>query len=184
MSNTKSTRIIAIGVAVFVIGAALLFLVLHKNKSSNSSSSNVAAPPTTTTIPGAITVGVTPTPTAFQFTIPSGDNAVAVSMSYFPGIGGYVKAGDLVNAYSVIKGGCSPSVPNGVRILLSNVKVLEVLGSPPASNGQPASFLLALNPVDAAKVIYAESFESLYFTLTTGNEPSMANLGVLCAESL
>jgi Flp pilus assembly protein CpaB len=191
MSNAKSSRIITIGIAVFVIGGALLFLVLRHNGSSPSQKASSTAPTTTTTLPGAVNVAATPVPTSFQFTIPTGDSAVAVSMSYFPAIGGYVKAGDVVNAYSVIKTGCTPSAGavvgaagQGVHLLLSNVKVLEVIGSPPASAGQPASFLLALTPAQAEEIIYAESFESLYFTLTTGTAPSAANVPALCVNAL
>jgi Flp pilus assembly protein CpaB len=184
MTTTKSSRVITIGVAVFVIGAALLFLVLRNSGSSKSPSSNAAAPPTTTTLPGAVEIAASPVPSTFQFTIPAGDNAVAVPMSYFAAVGGYVKAGDVVNAYSVLKTGCTPASPTGVHLLLSGVKVLEVIGSPPAASGEPASFLLALTPIQAEEIIYAETFESLYFTLTTGTQTALSGLPGLCANAL
>jgi Flp pilus assembly protein CpaB len=185
MSNAKSTRIIAIGVGVFVIGGALLFLLLRGGSSTPKHKTLAAAPTTSTTIAGAVSVSAT-APTALpvlSFKIPDGMNAVAVPMDYFAGIGGYARTGDQVNVYMVFGKDCaSQPQPSGVKLLLSNVKVLEVLGSAPAASGTAASYLLALSPQDAERVIFAEKFESLYFTLTTNNEQPAGTAGVTCTS--
>jgi Flp pilus assembly protein CpaB len=185
MANNKSTRIIAIGVAVFVVGGALLFLVLRGN---NGSKTTVSSPPptTSTTVAGSVSISPVATTTPLlQFKIPTGYNAVAVPMDYFAGGGGYVRTGDQVNIYTVINKDCADkNSPAAVKLLLSNVKVLEVLGASPAPTGAASSFLLALTPQQAEMVIFHEKFEQLYFTLTTNNEANATTTGITCANSL
>jgi hypothetical protein len=178
MTNAKSTRIIAVGVAVFVIGGALMFLVLNRSSSSGTprASTNLSAPATTTTIPGAVVIPASPPTTTVQFKIPAGLNAVAVPMDYF--------AGDMVNIYAILNKDCSTATaPGAVKLIFSNVKVLEIFGNQPASTGSSAAFLLAMSPQDAERTIFSSKFEGLYLTLTTGNEPPVATSGVTCSAT-
>ena len=185
MANLKSNRIIAVGVAVFIVGGALLFLVLGRGKTSTTRSQTaVSAPATTTTVPGSVLIPATPPTTIIQFKIPTGENAVALQMDYFAGGGGFVRTGDLVNIYTVLNKDCAnTTAPAAVKLLFSNVKVLETLGSAPAATGAASSFLLALTPQDAEKAIFHARFESLYFTLTTGNAAPATTSGISCATS-
>jgi Flp pilus assembly protein CpaB len=185
MSNSKSTRIIAIGVAVFVIGGALLFLVLRGGGSSKAKSPSVATATTSTTVAGAVTFPATTPTTLIQFKIPAGQNAVAVPVDYFAGVGGYVRPGDQINIYAILNKDCTDAkFPSAVKLIFSNVKVLEVIGTPPAASGTAASYLLALSPQDAERLIYNAKFGGLYFTLTTNNEPAATTTGVSCNNPL
>jgi hypothetical protein len=185
MANAKSTRIIAVGVAVFVIGGALLFLVLGRSSTSTPKvQTAVSAPATTTTVPGSVYIPATPPTTIIQFKIPTGLNAVALPMDYFAGVGGFVRPGDVVNIYTLVNKDCATTTtPAGVKLILSNVHVLEVLGSPPAAAGAASSYLLALSPQDAEKAIFNAKFYGLYFTLTTGNEPAVSTTGISCSNA-
>jgi Flp pilus assembly protein CpaB len=197
MANQKSTTLIALGVAVFVIGGALLFLVVRHNdkktKSPAAAASKVSSV-TTTLAPGTRVFPATTPTTIIQFKIPSGENAVAVQMSYFPGGGGYVQDGDSVNVYAVAKpvtaasgnsqaAGCSTATSGSVVLIQSNLKVLSVIGQAPAQIGQPTSFLLAATPGVAAQLIYQQTFESLYFTLTTPGQAPAAPLAITCTNA-
>jgi len=180
MANQKSTTIIALGVAVFVIGGALLFLVVHNNNNSNKKSPKAAAsqPTTSTTVAGAVSAGTT------AFTIPAGENALTVQMDYFGGGAGFVKSGDVVNIYAVANKGCAAPYPQVVKLVQSNVRILDVLGSPPAQTGQPGSFVLSVTPQQAEVLIYQVKFAALYFTLTTGKEAPANTTGVTCTNAL
>ncbi|MHB8466214.1 MAG: RcpC/CpaB family pilus assembly protein [Acidimicrobiales bacterium] len=186
MSNSKSTRIIAIGVAVFIVGGALLFLVLRNGGSSKAKTPSAVVSTTPTTVAGAISFpsGATAAP-VIAFKIPEGQNAVAIPMDYFAGGGGYVRSGDLVNIYALFNKDCaSKEFPAAVKLLKSNVRVLEVLGSPPAASGAASSYLLALSPQDAERLIFNAKFAGLYFTLTTNNEPAASTTGITCSNAL
>lgn len=189
MANQKSTTLIALGVAVFVVGGALLFLVVrhndHKSPKTPASSSAASAVTSTTLAPGTRVFPATTPTTVISFKIPPGENALAVQMAYFAGGGGYVQDGDAVNVFAVTKGACTdPHAPQGVTLIDSNVKVLSVLGNPPSSAGQPTSFLLAVTPTVAAQLIYQQTFNALYFTLTSANEAPASPLAVSCTNNL
>jgi hypothetical protein len=77
-----------------------------------------------------------------------------------------VSAGDLVNIYMTTKTG-----DLGARLLLSNVTVLAVVpaNTPkvaiPAPLTDDVSFTLALSPQDAEKIIFAQTYEALWYGL-------------------
>jgi Flp pilus assembly protein CpaB len=140
-----------------------------------------------------------------SFKIPAGENALAVQMNYFPGGGGYVQDGDSVNVYAVVKApssaastagsgsgsgsgstSCSsdPRTSNSVTLIQTNIKVLSVIGQPPAQVGQPTSFLLAVTPQVAAQLIYHETFESLYFSLTSAGQAPAGASPITCTNAL
>ena len=78
---------------------------------------------------------------------------------------GYVAAGDLVNIYMTSKSDQS------VRLLLGHVTVLAVVpaNTPKIAAAAPVttdvSFTLALSPQDAEKVIFAQTYEALWYGL-------------------
>ncbi|MEY2430641.1 MAG: pilus assembly protein CpaB [Acidimicrobiaceae bacterium] len=122
--------------------------------------------------------------------VPAGKEAIAVSVPFVAGGAGYLAPGDLVNVYQVIPGpvqdvtgGALPYSTPRTQLLLTNVKVIDVqqqvaaLGATPASNqtgvvSRPASstdnltVLLALDAIDAEKVIFGSSTTSINLYLT------------------
>lgn len=181
--NKKSTPIIALGVAVFVIGGALLFLLLrgHDKKTTKTAP---AASPTVTAAPAASAAAATPG--AVTIKVPAGQNAVSVQMDYFNGVGGFAHAGDVVNVYAVVNSNCKDpkGAPLGVKLEIPNVKVLQVVESPAAQAGQPANYLLAVSPQDAERLIFLKTGYSLYFALAGANEPAPATSGISCTNGL
>lgn len=173
MAARKSTPIIVIGVAVFVIGAALAFVVLRGDKSARTRTATavvarapVPSPPTTT-----------PPATSPTLQIPPGKDAVPVQTPQLQGLDGFAKTGDLVNVYATIRnqrinipGLASPEV----KLIASDVQVLDVLTNPPtAAPTGTAVYMLALDPVTAEQVIFFDTYESLYFTLVPkGSAPA------------
>lgn len=121
--------------------------------------------------------------------IPEGKQGVAVQLAFVSGVGGYVGAGDRINVYSVVKNGVAdPNDPGNapcnprVHLFLSNVEVLDVSAevAPRVAvadqeqervAGSPITYLLALDPVEAERVIFMASNESLYLALTGENAP-------------
>jgi Flp pilus assembly protein CpaB len=174
-------------VGVFVVGGLLLFLVVGRgtNKTPTPTQQVAAGPTTTTTAPGSVVFPIAPPTTLIQFKIPAGKSAVAIPMEYFAGVGGFVRPADVINIYVMVNKDCAtPNAPAAVKLLLSNVKVLEVLGAAPAATGTPASYLLALTPQEAERVIFASKYDSLYMALTTDNSPPATTSGVDCKTAL
>lgn len=188
MKQSKSTPIIALGVAVFVIGGALLFILLRNdNKSSNSAkpAARTGVAVTTTTAPGGVTFSASPTTTVIQFKIPDGQRALSLQMDYFGGGGGFVRSGDSVDAYVLVNKDCKdPKNGLAVKLVEPNLKVLEAIGQGPAQAGQPTNFLLGVTPQQAERLIFLKNAYQLYFTLTGPNQPAATTTGVTCTNAL
>lgn len=105
--------------------------------------------------------------------IPPGKTAVAVELSNVPGVAGFAGAGDMINIYGVIKAGVDPKNPAGAaHLIMQNTEVLNVNGTTlAAAQGQPGGpgllYLLAVTAVEAERLIYLSTFESLYFSLVS-----------------
>lgn len=105
--------------------------------------------------------------------IPEGKTALALQLANVPGIAGFAGAGDRINIYGVVKPGSDPKNPSGAaHLILQNTEVLNVNGaSLAAAQGQPGGtglvYLLAVSTVEAERLIYLTSFESLYFSLVS-----------------
>jgi Flp pilus assembly protein CpaB len=124
--------------------------------------------------------------------IPEGKQGVAVQLDFVPGVGGYVGAGDRVNMYSVVRNGVGdPENPEDapcnprVHLFLSNVEVLDVSAevAPRVAvadqqqervGGSPITYLLALDPSEAERVIFMTSNEGLYLALTGDEAPPLS----------
>ena len=124
--------------------------------------------------------------------IPEGKQGVAVQLDFVPGVGGYVGAGDRINMYSVVRNGvpdaqnpedapCNPRV----HMFLSNVEVLDVSAEvaprvavadqqQERTGGNPITYLLALDPIEAERVIFMTSNESLYLALAGDGAPPLS----------
>ena len=108
--------------------------------------------------------------------IPEGKTALAVQLSNVPGVAGFAGAGDRINIYSVVK--ASPETRGGpaVRLVMQNTEVLNVNGATlAASQGQPGGaglvYLLAVTAEQAERLVYLTSFEQLYFSLVSKDQP-------------
>jgi len=113
--------------------------------------------------------------------IPAGHNAVTVNAPIPQNVAGYVSPGDLVNVYLTTK----DAPPNSARLLLSNVTVLStVIANTPATKPGAAApgagatyFTLSLTPADAEKVIFAETYEQVWFGLVHPGDPPATSGG-------
>jgi pilus assembly protein CpaB len=218
--KSRSSTIIGAGVAVAILGAALVFLYAHSLQGSAGAATgaNVAAFVAKTAIPigtkadslsdyvkgqavpastrpadaltalsqitnlqtlrtinagevvavsqfGPPGASVTSTAPTNGLAIPAGKNAVSVTAPVPQAVAGYVAAGDLVNIYMTSKSDQS------VRLLLGHVTVLAVVpaNTPKIAAAAPVttdvSFTLALSPQDAEKVIFAQTYEALWYGL-------------------
>ena len=105
--------------------------------------------------------------------IPDGKTALAVQLANVPGVAGFAGAGDRINVYGVIKPGSDPKLPAGMaHLIMQNTEVLNVNGTAlAAAQGQPGGtgllYLLAVSPAEAERLIYLNTFESLYFSLVS-----------------
>lgn len=181
----RSNLMVLLGAAFFVLGCAIVLLVLRDDGSATAE----AAPAVAATDLAA------PDPAAAEpvsmrqqagIEVPEGMEAVAVQVDFVAGGAGYVAPGDRVNLWSVIEK-TSPldegnqAMGPGFRaprtdLLLSNVEVLDVssevaprrAGDDPDAvrpAGEALTYLLAVDTTAASRTIFATSFGDLYLTL-------------------
>lgn len=120
----------------------------------------------------------TPNTSTNGLVIPAGHNAITVTSPVPQAVAGYVSPGDLVNVYMISKDS------QGVRLLLSNVSVLATVVAntpkPAAGAAAPPSgdiyFTLSLTPQEAEKVVFAETYEGIWYGLVhPGDGPVTTN---------
>lgn len=127
--------------------------------------------------------------------VPKGFEAVAVQLEFVSGAAGYVRAGDRINLYGVLREASSGQGRGGPRaeLMLTNVEVLDVNIDIPSRRstasadptqpaaarvgGNPITFLLALRTDDIEKVVYTTEFQSLYATLVAKDAPPAGPTG-------
>jgi len=170
MALRRSSQMLFLGLAIFVIGAGV---VLVSFIGSGGGKDNPAASATTTTIQsGTVVVNSAPsTPTSF--TIPEGKQAVAVQVPYIAGLAGYAKAGDTVNVYGLVDDKSLASTPAGPasKLILADVQVLAVTGPGPGVDSGNATYLLALDAGQAEQAIFFAKFQSMWLTLVPKGQP-------------
>jgi Flp pilus assembly protein CpaB len=171
MAMRRSSQMLMLGLAIFVIGAGV---VLVSFMGSGGGDNETAASTTTTTIQAGTVVVSNAVPAApTSFTIPDGKQAVAVQMPFVAGLAGYAKAGDTVNVYGVVSetgAGVDPAPPLS-KLLLPGVEVLTVTAPAPGAEGGNATYLLALDAAQAEQAIFFAKFQSLWLTLVPKGQP-------------
>lgn len=177
MNKGKPNNIVFIGVAVFAVGAALTFAGLRSTDKA-AAKPQAAAVTTPATELRTVPVGPAGVTGATSFTVPKGKQAVAIELPTVAGLAGYARAGDVVNIYGTVKTG----QPNGrikqplVKLALTGVHVLDVRAPQPGTNGT-ATYLLALDTIEAEKVIFYAKFESLWIALTSNDQKPVVTPG-------
>ena len=185
MARSRSTALIAIGAAVFVVGAALTLLAVRGGDDGKVRTSNAPAGAVT---PAANQVAAAAGQVAAATVkIPDGKEAVAVQVPKVPGLGGYTEVGDRVNVYGTFKDRQPAAAVKGtplVKLILSNVEVLAVTATPAAAEGGSATYVLALSPEEAEKVIYLSSFEGIWLSLVKDGAPPVGSTPGRNAQSV
>lgn len=172
MAKNRSTALIAIGAAVFVVGAALTFLVVRDDDSSNVTAVAPVAPAGA----GAEAGAAAALPATVE--VPAGKEGVAIQVPTVPGLAGYARVDDVVNVYGTFKDrqpGAAVKGPPLATLVLSGAKVLAVTGPPAGAEVGNTTYLLAVDPGDAEKVIYLASFEGIWMSLSAEGAPVIGN---------
>ena len=171
MARNRSTALIAIGAAVFVVGAALTFLIVRDDDGSKVTASAPAAASTAAAAPAAGAAAV-PAPVK----VPSGKEAVAIQVPTIPGLAGYARVDDVVNVYGTFKDHQPNAAVKGpplAKLVLSGAKVLAVTAPPAGAEAGNTTYLLAVNPGDAEKVVYLASYEGIWMSLSPEGAPNI-----------
>jgi hypothetical protein len=183
MARNRSSLLIAIGAAVFVVGTGLAFLAVRggNHNDKNPTVQAAATSPAAATGDQAAANAAVP-----SFEIPKGKLAVAISLPYVQGMAGFVKAHDHVNLFGLVKAG-SPAPkpgltpPPAAKLILSDVEVLYVSAPGAGSNATAApstiTFVLSLTPADGEQVVYFQSFEALYMSLARSDQGVVSTPG-------
>ena len=174
MAMRRSTQMLILGLAIFVIGAGVVFVSLG----SDGGSDKTAASTTTTTIQaGTVVVNAAAPAAPTSFTIPEGKQAVAVQVPFVAGLAGYAKAGDRVNVYGNVEKGAISPIPPATKLILPGVEVLAVTGPAPGAETGNATYLLALDAAQAEQAIFFARFESVWLTLVPKGQPPAQTSG-------
>ena len=171
MARNRSTALIGVGAAVFVVGAALTFLLVRDDGDEKkvSASAPAAQSAVQTAAPAAA-------PTAATVAVPDGKEAVAVQVPTVPGLAGYAKIGDRVNVYGTFKDRQPNSTAKGApvaKLVIPDAEVLAVTGPAAGAEVGNTTYLLAVNPGGAEQVIYLASFEGIWLSLTPESAPAI-----------
>ena len=131
MARNRSSILIAIGAAVFIVGAGLALLAVKSGDDGGGQVRTAATSPATT--PGSVTAAAG---VAASFEIPKGKQAVAIKLGYVNAVAGFVKAKDKVNLFGLIKKDSLPpkaplSPPPAAKLILADVEVLSVTAPSP-----------------------------------------------------
>jgi Flp pilus assembly protein CpaB len=173
----RSTQMLLLGVAVFVVGTAVVFIALSGD--SGDEGAQPATPPSTAVAAGTVVVPAADSPVPTTFTIPPGKQALAVQVAYVAGLAGYAKPGDMVNVYATVEKG----EPNGetkpplAKLVLPGVQVLAVTGPGPGAGAGNTTYVLALDATQAEQAIFFARFETLWMTLVPKGQPSASTSG-------
>ena len=168
MARSRSTTLIALGVAMFVFAGALAVLAMRGGDDSSDKTRAAASgdAPSVTIRQAAET---TPAPTVTAIKIPNGKEALELQVPAVQGLAGYTKAGDRVNVYGTFKDkqpNASVKGPPLAKLVLSNVEVLAAV-----NGGTAVTYVLAVNPNEAEQLIYLSSFEGVWMTLVRDGAP-------------
>ncbi|HUQ62134.1 MAG TPA: Flp pilus assembly protein CpaB [Acidimicrobiales bacterium] len=118
--------------------------------------------------------------------IPAGKRALSLKLGSVQGVSGFVAAGDRIDVYRVSKSEVlEPLPPAYVELALQGVEVLKVddgaAAGADAAAAQPKggdlTFLVAVSPEDAEKLIYLTEFEHMYFDLVPRDSPTVQTPG-------
>jgi hypothetical protein len=181
MARNRSTALIAIGAAVFVVGAALTFLVVRDDEDSKVTA---AAPASST---AAASAAAQPAAVPATVKVPTGKEAVAIQVPTVPGLAGYARVDDEVNVYGTFKEHQPTAAVKGpplAKLILAGAKVLAVTAPPAGAEGGNTTYLLAVDPGDAEKVIYLASFEGIWMSLSAEGAPPIGPTSGINAQNV
>ncbi len=167
MARSRSTTLIALGVAMFVFAGALAVLAMSGGDDSTDKTATSSDDAPTVTIRQA--AENTPAAAVTPVKIPSGKEALELQLPAVQGLAGHTKVGDSVNVYGTFKDkqpNASVKGPPLVKLALSNVEVLSAV-----SEGANVTYVLAVNPNEAEQLIYLSSFEGIWLTLVRDGAP-------------
>jgi Flp pilus assembly protein CpaB len=172
MAMRRSTQMLILGLAIFVIGAGVVFVSLSGSGGSSKDKSAVSTTSTTVQA-GTVVVSAAAPAAPTSFTIPEGKQAVAVQVPFVAGLAGYARAGDIVNVYGNIQTdkGTIPAPP-ATKLILPGVQVLAVTGPAPGVDTGNSTYLLALDANQAEQAIFFARFESMWLTLVPKGQPN------------
>lgn len=195
---TRSTRLLATGVAVIATALVVLLLSMRNQPepvvvadaapaaSDVTASAEEPAASTGGTV-GALAEDTKRMPSPLE--VPEGHEAVAVTSVYDAGVAALPAPGDTVNIYAVFQQGLPDDLggpgddadrvdTKGVVRAMSGVRVLGVSGVVAETGGGNVTLVLALEPDDAERAIYLASTEQVWFTLVAEDHEAVEGRGV------
>ena len=193
-SRSSNARLLAVGVAVLVIGV-ILVLVIIRNADDPAATSAPAGTPTDPADAAEPTEEETLSPEQLSsarlqlpLDVPEGTEAVAVRASFMRSVAAVPTPGDLVNLYRLAapvpedadaqdtedpptgETATAPDPGEDAEQVLTEVEVLGVTGPLPSTNDGTVTLVVAVPTDDVATVMPVANTASAWFTLLPTTE--------------
>jgi Flp pilus assembly protein CpaB len=183
-ATTSSTRLLAIGALVLVVGVILVLLVLRGNVGGSPAAAPDPAGDDPADVTAAATTGSESAPAVVPTTVeelasvrlplpaavPDGYEGVAVRASFIRGLAAIPTPGDHVNLYRATTGGETEDDGTAgadpvAELVLPDLEVLALIGPLPTQNEGEITFLVAVEPDDVGTLLPVAGSGEVWFTL-------------------
>jgi Flp pilus assembly protein CpaB len=171
--SRRSTPLIGIGIAALAIGGlATLAGVRSDGTGVKAGGSKAAAANGSAETHGQAD--------AAELKIPDGKQALAVALDPVAGAAGVAKAGSRVDVFAAVSKKDAAG-DHAARMIIQNVEVLRVDSGTsaiagdvkaPGPPGTATTFVLAVTPTQAEKLVYHASFNRLWFSVVPAGQPN------------
>ena len=159
--DKRSSTLILLGLATFVVGAGLVLAVARGGGEGGTRQAAAAAPAAAASGPATGPAMVA---------VPEGRHAVAVQLPWVAGAAGYAQPGDRIHLYGNVKP-AEDALPI-TKLVLANVLVLDVKGDQPqTAGGEALTYLLALDPNEAERIVFLAANAQLWVGLAGDEQP-------------
>lgn len=160
----RSNRLILVGGAVTLLGAALVLAVLFLQRPASSAvdASSADEAPVAEAPAARVVVAQDQAEAITSFEIPEGTSAVAFTVDFQRSVAGLPRSGDRVDVY-----GRSGDDADGsaLDVVLRDVEVLTVTGAAHESNGGSPTAVLAVPEDEVAAALGSHLTDAVYLTL-------------------
>lgn len=164
----RSNRLLLVGAAVTVLGAALVLAVLFVQRppTSPASPSTASETPVEAVEAPRVVVAQEGGEAVTSFEIPKGTSAVAFTVDFQRSVAGLPSAGDRVDVF-----GRAGDETDTIEQVLEDVAVLTITGAAHESNGGSPTVVLAVPDDEVAGALGRHLTDPVYLTLRRDDTP-------------
>lgn len=192
--RTSNSRLLAVGVAVLVIGVLLVLLIVRTTGDEPPASPPAAGQPTESDQPQQPAASTPLTPEQLSsarlqlpLVVPDGMEAIAIRVNFMRSVAAVPVPGDRVNLYRLAPaeralqaegqepGIVTPGAPPAPEQVVGDVEVLAITGPLPAANDGTLTLVVAVPSANIAAAMEVANDAEAWFTLLPSPESDEEN---------